>query len=128
MPRQQGARGYDAGQAQKVFATDGFAFHGQSAALVIIEARAFSHLLFEHADFLLEVLDDDLLVAVHPSGTANQEEREGIHEAIIPSAHNGDQHFVAERPLGLARKDPHSKSLNVVRVLGRYGFCPRQLS
>jgi len=78
--------------------------------------------------FLLEILDDDLLVAVHPSGTANQEEREGIHEAIIPSAHNGDQHFVAERPLGLARKDPHSKSLNVVRVLGRYGFCPRQLS
>jgi hypothetical protein len=69
----------------------------------------------------LEVLDDDLLVAVHPSGTANQEEREGIHEAIIPSAHNGDQHFVAERPLGLARKDPHSKSLNVVRVFGQYG-------
>ena len=65
------SRGDDAGQAQKVFATDGFAFYGQLTALVIIEARAFSQLLLDHADFLLEVFNDDLLVAVHPSGTAN---------------------------------------------------------
>jgi hypothetical protein len=67
-------------------------------------------------------------VAVHPSGTANQEERQRIHEAIIPSAHNGDQHFVAERPLGLARKDPYSKSLNVVRVLGQYAVSSLEIT
>ena len=118
MPRQQGVRGYDAGQAQQVFATDGFAFRGPSAALVIIEARASAQLLLEHADFHLEVFDDDLLVAVQPSGTANQKEREGIHEAIIPSANHVDQHFVAERPLALGRKDQNSKSLGLVRVFG----------
>jgi hypothetical protein len=72
MPGQQGVRRYDVSQAQEVFATDEFAFHGQSAALVIIEARASSQLFFVHADFRLEVFDDDLLVAVHPSGTADQ--------------------------------------------------------
>jgi hypothetical protein len=51
-----------------------------------------------HAGFPLEVFDDDLWVMVHPSGTANQQEREGIHKPIIPSADQGDQHFVAERP------------------------------
>src|SRR5882672_2881931 len=122
----QGVWGYDASRAQKIFATDRFAFHGQSPALVIIEARASSQLLFEHADFRLEVFDDDLLVAVHPSGTADQQEGEGIHDAIILSADHGDQHFVAERPLRLGRKDPHSKPLSLVRLFGQYaGTDPR---
>jgi hypothetical protein len=116
MSCQQGVRGNDAGQAQQVLSTDGLAFHRQSAALVIIEARAFSQLFLEHTDFFLEIFNDDLLVPVHPSGTADQEEGQGIHDAIIPSADHGDQYFVAERPLRLVRQDPHSQSLNLVRV------------
>ena len=126
MPRQQSVRAYDAGQAQKVFATDRFSFHGQSATLVIIEARASAQLLFEHADFGLEVFDEDLLVAVHPSGTADQQEGKGIHEAIILSPDHGDQHFVAEPPLWLGHKDSHSKSLSLVRLFGQYGMSNKR--
>ena len=47
-------------------------------ALVIIKAAAFSQLLLEHADFLLAVVNDDLLGPVHPSGTADQDEGRGF--------------------------------------------------
>lgn len=45
---------------QKDFPTDGIAFHGQWAALVMIELWALPQLLLENAHFLREVFDDDL--------------------------------------------------------------------
>src|SRR5882724_13005047 len=107
----QGVWGYDASQAQKIFATDRFAFHGQSPALVIIEARASSQLLFDHADFRLEVFDDDLLVAVHPSGAADQQEGEGIHATIIPSADHSDQHFCRRASVAVGAQGPAFQAL-----------------
>ena len=50
------------------------AFDGIPAALVILEARTFPQLLLEHTDFLLELFNDDVLVAVQPAGTADQQE------------------------------------------------------
>jgi hypothetical protein len=69
----------------------GLALDGQSAALIVIEPRAFSQLLFEDADFLLEVCDNDLLVAVHPAGDANQEEGNVLLKqmfVMVPSREN----------------------------------------
>ncbi len=51
MPPQQGVRSYDAGEAQEAFSSDGLTFERQSAALNIIEPRAFPQLLFEHTDY-----------------------------------------------------------------------------
>ena len=71
MPAQQSVRSYDAGEAQEAFSSDGLTFEGQSAALNIIEPRAFPQLFFEHTDFLLEVFNHNLLVLVHPPGEAD---------------------------------------------------------
>jgi hypothetical protein len=71
----------------------------QSAALVIIESRAFSQLLFEHPNFLFQVFDDELLVAVYPAGKKTQEEGQGIHGVIILSAGPKDDDFVGNRPV-----------------------------
>ena len=46
------------------------AFDGKAPALVIIEVRTFPELLIEHTNFLLKIFNDNLLVAVHPVGTA----------------------------------------------------------
>jgi hypothetical protein len=51
-------------------------------------------------------------------GQAGRQARRAAAGFNIPSADHGDQHFVAEHPLRLGPKDPHSKSLNVVRVFG----------
>jgi hypothetical protein len=83
----------------RFFSADGLAFHSQSAAWVVVEARAFSQLFFEHADFLFEVFNDDLLVVVHPSGKADQKQGQGIHAVIIVSAGADDEHFVDIMPL-----------------------------
>ena len=74
MPGQKGVRCNDARQAQQTFSTNVLTLDCQSAALIIIEARTFAQLLFENANFFLEVFDEDLLVAVHPTGDANQEQ------------------------------------------------------
>jgi len=98
MPRKEGVRSYDAGEAQEPFSTDGLTLDGQSAPLLIIEPRAFPQLLFEHTDFLLEVFDYNLLVPVHPTGKADQHERQGIHP---------ENHPITGHPRrGLPRKTP----------------------
>ena len=94
-----GIWGYDTCQAQKIFAPDGLAFDGRSAALVIIESRAFSQLLFEHPNFLFQVFDDDLLVAVYPAGKTTQQEGQGIDGVIIPSSVPDHEHFVGNHPV-----------------------------
>jgi hypothetical protein len=99
MPRQEGVWGVEADQAQQVLSADGLAFHSQSAAWVVVEARAFSQLFFEHADFLFEVFNDDLLEVVHPSGKADQQQGQGIHAVIIVSTGADDEHFVGIMPL-----------------------------
>jgi hypothetical protein len=71
MPGQKSVRCNDAGKAQKTFSTDWLALDCPSAPLIIVEPRAFAQLLFENADFLLEVFDDNLLVTVHPAGDAD---------------------------------------------------------
>ena len=71
MPIEQGF-GLHGGDDVVQQVAEGFAFQGQSVALVITEARALSQLLFEHANLLLEVVDQDLSLAVYPSGTAIQ--------------------------------------------------------
>jgi len=50
-------------------------FDRQTAALVIIKARALSQLLLENAYLLLEIVNNDLLVAVHPGPTPDTQER-----------------------------------------------------
>ena len=50
-----------------------------------------------HANFLFEVFNDDLLVVVHPSGKADQEQVKGIHAVIILSAGADDEDFVGIR-------------------------------
>lgn len=46
--------------------------------MVVVEARAFSQSLFEHANFLFEVFNADLRVVVHPSGKADEEQGRGF--------------------------------------------------
>jgi hypothetical protein len=72
--------------------------------LVVVEARAFFQLFFEHADFLFEVFNDDLLVLVHPSGKADPQQGQGIHAMTIVSAGADDEHFVGILPLPLIGK------------------------
>jgi hypothetical protein len=60
-----------------------------------------------------------LLVVVHPTGNANQEEGKGIHAEIIPSARSGDEHFIGEQHGCAARKDQNSNELDIVRVFGQ---------
>jgi len=64
-------------------AADGFAFDGQPLSLIIIEPRFFTQLLFEDANFLLELGDDILLVAAHPTGDRNEEQGQRIHRQSI---------------------------------------------
>jgi hypothetical protein len=56
-------------------------------------------LLFEHPNFLFQVFDDDLLVAVYPAGKPTQEEGQEIHGAIILSAGPDHEYFVGNRPV-----------------------------
>ena len=60
------------------FSAGGLAFQSQSAAMVVVEARAFSQSLFEHANFLFELFNADLRVVVHPSGKADEEQGRGF--------------------------------------------------
>jgi hypothetical protein len=69
---------------------------------------------------LLEIFDDDLLVAIHPAGNAHQEEGERIHGEIIPSACWGGEHFVGKRAPYLPPKRPNLNALEFVRVFGQY--------
>jgi hypothetical protein len=58
-----------------------------------------SQLLFEHPNFLFQVFDDDLLVAVYPAGKPTQEEGQEIHGAIILSAGPDHEYFVGNCPV-----------------------------
>jgi hypothetical protein len=49
------------------FAADPFGFGGQARPLSVIKPGLFIQLLPEHADFLSEILDDLLLITVHPA-------------------------------------------------------------
>ena len=70
MPGEQRVRGDDIGKVKESFAADGLSSYGQSAALIILEARTPSQLFFENADFLLKIFDDELLLAPNFLGGA----------------------------------------------------------
>lgn len=56
---------------------------GELLALVIAEPGLFAQLLLEDFDFLLEVLDNILLLAVDPTGQANAEKLKMVHPGRI---------------------------------------------
>ena len=84
MPGQQSIRSDETGEWVQSSAADVFAFDGQPSSLIIIEPRFLTQLFFEDANLLLEIRDDILLVAVHPTGERNEEQGERIHRQIIP--------------------------------------------
>lgn len=96
MPAQKCVRGDDTGKAQESFSADGLSSHGQSATLGVIELRPFAQLFSKNADFLLEIFNDELLVAIHPTGNAHDQKGQGIHGEIIPSACLRGEHFVGK--------------------------------
>jgi hypothetical protein len=52
--------------------------------VIIREAKTFTQLPLENPHFLLMLFDDCWLSAVHPPGTANQQDRQPIHRRTIP--------------------------------------------
>ena len=72
MPGQQGIRTDETGELVQSSASEVFAFEGQPSSLILIEPRFFTQLFFKNVNLLLEIRDDILLVAVHPTSDRNQ--------------------------------------------------------
>src|SRR5664280_2061801 len=64
MPIQQRARGDDSGEHFEPLQTDLPGLGGQPSALVVVEAGLLTQLFLQDSNFLLEIFDDALLVAV----------------------------------------------------------------
>jgi len=73
MPIQERARGDDGGDLVEAIQADLPRLGGEPAALIIVESGSFAQLLLQHSDLLLEVFDDVLLLAVHPTGQAHKQ-------------------------------------------------------
>jgi hypothetical protein len=54
-------------------------FAGQPSPLLIIESGLLAQQFLEHANFLLQIFDHILLVAIHPSGRAQHHKSKRIH-------------------------------------------------
>jgi hypothetical protein len=72
-PRQYDVGSDEAGELVEGGAVDPFVFEGQAAPLIIVELGAFAQLFFEYSNFLLQVFNDVLLVAVHPTGDREED-------------------------------------------------------
>ena len=60
-----------------------FSFHGQPDSLFIGEPKTPSiKLIFEHAVFFDQVVDDSLLVAVEPAGQRDDQKLEGVYNPM----------------------------------------------
>jgi len=92
MPGQQGVGRDETGKLVEGGATDAFAFEGQAATLIVVEARFFAQLFFEDANFLLEIRADVILVAIQLASDREDEQGERIHRQIIPDWKSGGQH------------------------------------
>jgi len=84
VPGQQGIRTDETGELVQSRATEAFAFAGQSSSLIRIEPRLFTQLFFKNVNLLLEIRDDVLLIAAHPTSDRNKEQGERIHGENIP--------------------------------------------
>jgi hypothetical protein len=91
MPTKQSVWSNDASKKDKSLPAHRLAFDRQPSALVIGKTRAFTQLFLENSYLLLQVFDDGLRSAIHPSGKANQQKRQRIHRKTIPLSVVNDQ-------------------------------------
>ena len=74
----------DVGDFAEFAKSDLFGLCGESLSLPIVESSSFSVNLLENADFLLEILNDGLLLAIDPTRQAQQDELQRIHGQRMP--------------------------------------------
>ena len=86
VPLQEGLWSDNRGKAPESIPPEVFRFGGQSAALVIGESWLFVQLLPQDLYLFLEVFDDELLVAVEPTGQADEQELQSVHRPILPNS------------------------------------------
>lgn len=104
MPLQERLWADKGGKAPQSIPSELPRFGGQPAPLVVGELWLFAKLFPEHLHFLLEVFDDELLVAVEPTGQADKQELQSVHRPILPT---GSRSF--EAPLAaLATPAPYA--------------------
>ena len=84
MPLQECFWADDGGNAPQPIPAELVRFGRQSPALLIGESGPFVQLLLEDLHLLLEVFDDQLLVAIEPTGQANEQELQSVHRPILP--------------------------------------------
>src|SRR5215471_5825299 len=83
MPSQQGLRCDNAGDLSKSFSSQRFGLHGQSPALIVIEAHSPATELFSQHQILLAKMFNDLqLAVVHPPGDGDQQKPEWVEHSL----------------------------------------------
>ena len=83
IPPQDRVRSHDSGNRRESAPAKHFAFHGETAALVVGEAPSAGWLRRPKNSVLLEqVLDDRLLLAIDPTGKQQTEERERRRQRV----------------------------------------------
>jgi hypothetical protein len=75
----------DRGKAPQSIPSEHLRFGSQPTALVVGESGLSAQLFLEHLHFLLEVFDDELLVAIEPTADAEEQELERVHRLILPN-------------------------------------------
>src|SRR5215472_2291505 len=111
VPSQQGLRGDDAGDLGKSFSSQRFGLHGQSPALIVIEAHSpAAELLAKHPILLSEIFNDLQLAVVHPPGNGDQQESEWVKHSLCQNP--------LSRPPSRSGKISH---LHADPVFGPYG-------
>ena len=80
MPPQQGLGRDDAGNGAQSPEADLLGSGGESTELCIVEPQSATSMQFlEHPDFLLQIVNDILLMAIHPPSQTTKQESQSIH-------------------------------------------------
>src|SRR5215471_8060955 len=119
MPSQQGLGCDNAGDFGKNLASQHFGLHGQSPALMVIEAHSpVPELFSKHPILLAKVVNDLQLAVVHPPGNSDQHKPERVDPSLRVQN-------PLSRPPSRSTEPSH---LHADPVLGPYGTHYKQVT